>query len=266
MIYFLWTCPKSKSTLFERIVIHVSEVNELNKKYYVFHEPFSIPYYFASDNLSKRYINFPEQRQEYLTETFEKTFEHIFEVGKYMDVFVKDMGTHVVDYLFEKPEYIQKMQDSNHVKHAFLIRFPHICISSLHNFIKNNNLDGWDYFDENECGYKQLFYLKKWFQPTKIFKTEDITFEPESFIKQICEYIDVPFQQNFCTWKPFSDSLDEITIPKDWLVWKEWHIDAIQSTCINVNQDIHKNYNYNCDEYISEIIKKNSIYYKYLLE
>lgn len=265
MIYFLWTCPKSKSTLFERIVIHISEANQENKKIYVFHEPFSIPYYFANDCISQRYIRFPEQRKDYLDETFEKTFERIFEVGKYMDVFVKDMGTHVVDFLFKKPEYIHKLKQEN-IKHAFLVRYPHICISSLYNFIKNNNLDGWNFFDENECGYKQLFYLKKWLEPKKIFKSEDICMDPDSFIKQICEFIDISFQENFCQWPPFANSLDETNIPNDWLVWKDWHLDAIESTCINVQQDFSKNHNYNCDEYISDIIKKNSVYYKYLIE
>lgn len=251
MIYFLWTCPKSMSTLFERIIMNISEKS--TQQILCIHEPFSIPYYFGCDRISKRYDSSPSYTNAYKNTNFESVLWDLLKKGESESkVFVKDMAYHIFSYIQKSENFNQIINELKKHKHAFLIRNPKTTITSLYEFIKNNNFDGWNYFDENECGYYDVYEMSKLFDGS-IFLSENVYLN----ISSICDYIGVPYQSEFEYWNKLSNN-----IPEDWLVWKEWHIDVIESTCI------HKNKNNKVIPYYSEIqdtLYKNESYYLSIL-
>jgi hypothetical protein len=241
MIYFLWTCPRSMSSLVERIV--------MNMNIQCIHEPFSIPYYFGPDKKSDRY----EINDIYLDNTFTKTINNIIELNnKDKKIFVKDMA-YYIDYNFKEIDKLFK--DS---KHSYLIRPPNESITSLYNMsIKNINTK-WNTFNKKECGYEELYELYKKY-PGPIFQTNNIC-EPTKFIKDLCDFLDIEYSNEFLSWDP----LINIGIPNDWKIWIPWHESVINSTHVEIKE--FKKEKRKIPNHLISIINENNNYYKKLLK
>jgi len=240
MKYIIWTCPRSLSTLTERIVMNIGIK--------CIHEPFSVPYYFGPDKVSKRPSD-PDVKLTYM---------EVFNDLKLTDnVFVKDMATHFYQSkIFENSEVIEEMKTW---KHAFLIRNPDICIRSLFDMSHSEDT-GWDYFDANECGYKDLYELHKTFGGP-IFQSENLIKNDKQFIKDLCAFLDREYNDKYLIWGNLENN-----VPIDWELWKSWHVDAIRSTQI-VKKETSFKPKENESKYIPiyNVIEENKKYYNELI-
>ena len=127
----LWTAPRCVSTAFERAIIEIP-----NGK--IFHEPFSIPYYFGPQRISKRYNNDKDSINDITYELTANELTESYENNKNIDfVFIKDMAYYVTQF---KPHYyysyllstILRSKDNEPFYHTFLIRRPDKVIISLY--------------------------------------------------------------------------------------------------------------------------------------
>lgn len=207
MIFIIWTCPRSLSTLTERVVI--------NMGFKTIHEPFSYPYYFGTDSVSSRYLDNKKDEINYID-----VFNSIISSD---NIVIKDMGTHFYQSKLMNDKKVINIMKS--WKHIFLIRNPDFCIRSLYD-MSFSEKTGWNYFDENEVGYKDLYELYKIFGG-HILMSEDLIDDSENFIKKLSKILDVDYRYEFLKWEKLENN-----IPKDWELWKEWHVDALKSTKI----------------------------------
>ncbi len=65
-------------------------------------------------------------------------------------VFIKEMGYNMKGRLGMLGEFFYD------AKHSFLIRDPKKAIPSLYRVSENTEIQGWDYFDPSEAGFKEL--------------------------------------------------------------------------------------------------------------
>jgi len=242
MIYIIWTCPRSLSTLTERVI--------MNMGLETIHEPFSYPYYFGPTSVSSRYLDNKNDNINY---------HDVFNSLLIKDnIVIKDMGTHFYQScLINDRQVIEKMKSW---KHIFLIRNPDFCIRSLYD-MSFSEKTGWNYFDKNEVGYKDLYQLYNIFGGY-ILKSEDLINDSENFIKKLSQILNIKYNEKFLQWEKL-----EKNIPKDWEIWKEWHIDALKSTQITKKDTSFVIKENDKEKYsnIYECIEDNKIYYDKLI-
>src|SRR3954468_12186241 len=83
----LWTVPRSISTAFERVFVE-------REDFKVFHEPFSVSYYYSTERSSDRYAEH-EPKEEY---RYEKVLAEILAPHE-KPVFFKDMAYYVAGFM-----------------------------------------------------------------------------------------------------------------------------------------------------------------------
>ena len=140
---FLWTAPRCISTAFERSIMEVKDSK-------VFHEPYAGSYHFGPERQSPRYTHLPVDPSVSYNE-IEKLLTKEYDVDV---VFSKDMA-YAVEENFDRIA----TKELKEFQHTFLIRNPRQAIPSLYKASINKQLTGWDYFDPNEAGFKQMYDL-----------------------------------------------------------------------------------------------------------
>ena len=212
MLYFLWTCPRSMSTLAERLA--------MNTCIQCIHEPFSLGYYFGQNCVSKRYSPSAEQREQH---DYHKILARLMSLPTDQDYFVKDMASHFAQSMaFQDEQYRQFIASQ---RHAYLVRHPEKSVRSLYQ-LSLSELTGWDYFEPAECGYADLRQLHNLFGGP-VLASEQIASNSEAFMARLCEFIQIPYDPKYLHFEALLDH-----IPEDWLAWKEWHLDVLNSTGI----------------------------------
>lgn len=240
MIYCIWTCPRSLSTLTERVVINIG--------FKTIHEPFSLPYYYGPTCVSNRY---PENKNDNIN-----YYDVFNEIKNQDNIVIKDMATHFnQSVLMNDTNIINEMKNWTHI---YLIRDPEFCVRSLYD-MSFSEKTGWTYFDENEVGYKDLYDLYTLFGGHVII-SEDLINDPIKFIQNLSNILNVPYDEKYLQWTALEDN-----IPQDWIPWKNWHLDALKSTNIIKKEtsfikkeDDHIKYEniYSCIEYNKNYYKK----------
>uniref|UniRef100_A0A6U1KJH5 Sulfotransferase n=1 Tax=Tetraselmis chuii TaxID=63592 RepID=A0A6U1KJH5_9CHLO len=173
----VWTAPRCVSTAFERCVMEIPNGQ-------IFHEPYTSAYYFGPERTSRRYSSEDvDEHQSYSAVTARLT-------GQFYDkdyVFVKDMAYCV------KGRYHMFVQEEGlaSFKHTFLIRNPAKAILSLYKASVNSQLTGWDYFDEAEAGFTDMydFYstLTGAGREVVVVDCDDLLCDPEGMMKLYCD-------------------------------------------------------------------------------
>ena len=209
---FLWTAPRCLSTAFERAIMNL-------KKGKIFHEPYSTVYYFGPNRVSTRYSNtaidplatYEEVSKDLLTEHQGNDF-----------VFSKDMA-----YYMNGNFDILRQEGLDDYKHTFLIRHPKKTIKSLYRASTNPKKTGWDYFDPNEVGFRQMLDLQDFLvdelkSKPVIIDADDLLDSPEEMMQIYCEAAGLPYQENMTSWEPKA-------VP-EWDIWDGWHDAVLKSS------------------------------------
>ncbi|CAB4011236.1 Hypothetical predicted protein [Paramuricea clavata] len=210
---FLWTAPRCISTAFERAIMNLK-----NGK--IFHEPYSVVYYFGPQRKSSRYLNDPIQPKAGLKEVSE---DLAAEYDEKDFIFSKDMA-----YYLGGNYDVLRQKGLSEYKHSFLIRHPKKAVTSLYRASLNAKKTGWDYFDPDEVGFRQLhelyeFVVKEFDSCPVIVDADDLLESPEEMMEKYCEATGLVYQENMTSWEPGA------TIP-EWNIWDGWHDAVLNST------------------------------------
>ena len=196
----LWAVPRSVSTALERVFVERGDFK-------VFHEPFSVSYYYSPERRSDRFAE-SETKQEY---GYGEIVDRMLRIEE-KPVYLKDMAYHLAGVMSE--EFVSRFTNT------FIIRDPAPVIASLYRF--------WPDFTLEEAGYEQqhrLFDLAvKNGEDPAVVDAADLTADPEGTIRAYCEKLDVEFMPEALSWEPGE-------VP-GWEMWTEWHEEAQESTGI----------------------------------
>ena len=210
---FLWTAPRCISTAFERAIMNLK-----NGK--IFHEPYSVVYYFGPQRKSDRYRNDPVQPKASLKEV-SKDLAAEYEEKNF--IFSKDMA-----YYLDGNYDILRQNGLSEYKHSFLIRSPKKAVPSLYRASLNAKKTGWDYFDPEEVGFRQLlelyeYVVKELDSSPVIVDADDLLNSPEEMMKKYCEATGLVYEESMTSWEPGA------VIP-EWQIWEGWHDAVLNST------------------------------------
>jgi len=118
-------------------------------------------------------------------------------------VFVKGMAHHL---LMDDPGFLLEWQN------VFLIRKPEGLITSFAKVISHPTID--------DIGYKQTLRLLSLLDqagvPTQVLESDELLKAPETYIKALCRWLNIPFRKNMLSWKPGA-------IPEDGSWAKHWY-------------------------------------------
>jgi hypothetical protein len=196
----LWAVPRSVSTAFERVFVERGDFR-------VFHEPFSVSYYFGPERRSDRFAG-KEPKDKY---RHENVLAELLAPGD-KPVFIKDMAYHAAGFMDR--EFAAKFTNS------FIIREPKQVLSSLRGM--------WPDFTTEEAGYEQLYRLSRYSaesgQESVIVDAQDLSEDTEGTVAAYCEALGIPFEPEALSWEPRE-------VP-EWKTWDEWHTDVQESTGI----------------------------------
>ncbi len=132
-IYCIWTC------------------NHESQKWKDFSRAVFSCVYFGPERKSSRYSNDPVQPQACLKEV-SKDLAAEYEGNNF--IFSKDMA-----YYLDGNYDILRLEGLSEYKHSFLIRNPKKAVPSLYRASTNAKKTGWDFFDPEEVGFRQLLEL-----------------------------------------------------------------------------------------------------------
>ena len=249
---FLWTAPRCMSTAFERSIMNI-------KKGKVFHEPYASVYYFGPERISCRYSSKPVDPKA----TYKEVSTDLSKEYNGVDfVFSKDMA-----YYIQGNFEILRQDGLNNYKHSFLIRNPKKAIPSLYRASTNTEKTGWDYFDPDEAGFRQMldlyYFVVKEFKCTPvIIDADDVLESPEEMMRKYCEATGLSYQENMTEWEPKP-------VP-EWDVWDGWHDAVLKSSGFlkqKKSKELRKSSSFNClKEDVVDAINEGLHCYKILHE
>ena len=197
---FLWTCPRSCSSAFERSIHTLSTIKLID-------EPFQHAYYLGPQKLSPRFSS-QHIKQHNTYEIIARSIIDQETDNGIKVVFIKDFSFHVTGRFRMVEELFHD------AKHSFLIRNPKKTIPSLYRVSENPEIHGWDYFDPDEAGFKELHemyeFVKEKFDPNPVVvDADDLLSSPKEVMKAYCEGVGIQYEDHMTSWKPGE-------VPKAW--------------------------------------------------
>jgi hypothetical protein len=208
-IIAFWVHPRSISTGFERVFMERGD-------YKVLHEPFSPLYY-----VYEKRVDCPGQHIDpSVPHSYADIRQWILEEGDKAAVFFKDMAYHPFDHIIKDDEFIKRLT------HTFLIREPEKTI--LSHAVMNPDVT------RDEIGYELEFKLFEKVaevtgQTPVLIDADELEGDPEGITRAYCEAVGIPFIKDSLAWDPGQ-------VP-EWDSWKEWHVDAAESSGIQKNME-----------------------------
>jgi hypothetical protein len=204
---FLWAVPRSISTAFFRAMMN-------RKKIKVLLEPYSRAYYYSTERVSKRYEKEPIQDGCTYMDIKAQCEENIPGASA---VFVKDMAYYLVNRL-DSPAVLPL-----NYRHTFIIRDPHKTVYSLYKMSLNKELTGWDHFDGNEVGFKELYRVYEMVtnelgQEPIVVDADDLLKHPEDILRQYCVKVGLEFEPGMLNW---DETPQDMSVFQDWMPWFE---------------------------------------------
>ncbi|SMC25564.1 hypothetical protein SAMN02746041_02369 [Desulfacinum hydrothermale DSM 13146] len=194
----LWAVPRSVSTAFERMMMERGDFT-------VFHEPFSMTYYYSRERVSHRFSHEPGDPKN----DFDSVMGSLIQAADRSPVFFKDMAYHLGPRLDRS--VLERFIN------VFLIRDPAQALPSLHHV--------WPDFTWEEAGYQALhraFQLAREITAKTPFVMDstDLLEHPQAVVKAFCENVGIPFLPEALEW--------DAGHRPEWGVWgsQGWHDDA----------------------------------------
>lgn len=209
-IIAFWVHPRSISTGFERIFIERKDFN-------VLHEPFSGLYYvyekravIPGENVDRNApLSYPDVKRWILSEA---------EKGP---VFFKDMCYHPFEHVMQDPDFLNKMTNT------FLIREPEKTI--LSHCVMNPDVTSEEIGYETE--YKLFMKVKEITGKTPVLiDADELEDDPHGVTRAYCDAVGIPFIPEAMSWEGGRHV-------KSWDSWKDWHVDATQSSGIQKSME-----------------------------
>ena len=191
-------------------------------------EPFSTAYYFSPQRQSRRYEsqkidpngNYDDVAKAILDQANDDSIDLVF---------VKDMAY----YLRGRLGLLKELSLFRDARHSFLIREPRKAIPSLYRASQNTEIrsSGWDYFDPDEAGFKELYemyaFVKENLDPNPVVvEADDLIGSPKEIMKAYCDGVGIKYEEGMTSWKALGE------VPEPWQdVWVQaWRKGALNSS------------------------------------
>ena len=164
-------------------------------------EPFGQSYYFGRERQSRRY----ESQKVDPFGSYEAVAKVILQQStsdNFDLVFIKDMAYYTKGRLKMFQDFFPG------AKHSFLIRDPEKSIPSLYCTSENPEIrsSGWDYFEPNEAGFKELHelyeFVKENLDPNPVIvNADDLLESPKQIMKAYCDGVGIRYEDHMTSWK-----------------------------------------------------------------
>lgn len=217
-VIFLWVHPRSLSTAFERAIIQRDDLH-------IFHEPFAYLYYIkeAKGDIPNFHVD-PNHPITY-SEIKKMILDKFNDVDNTKSIFVKDMGFHCLKHFLKDEEFIS----NPNIIHSFLIRDPIKAVAS--------HFKMYPKVTPEEIGHEALYQMyQKIVKLTNkrpiIIDADSLQSDPQGTMQKYCLAVQLPYKSNSLKW-------NEGMLPI-WNTWKEWHIDAAESSGFKPPEDNSK--------------------------
>ncbi|XP_022087740.1 branched-chain-amino-acid aminotransferase-like protein 2 [Acanthaster planci] len=189
----LWCVPRSVSTAFLKCIDGMDRPAE------IFHEPYSVAYYFGPERRAPPGPPIPEERQ-YTYSWVRKQLEADY-IGREV-IFCKDMAFAVDGRYDAIPDGF---------KHTFLIRKPVKAFKSFHKVVNGypgqtgevsvkNGLPRSYAFKESYDLYNHI--CANYREKPIIVDADDLCRSPGSILKKYCAAVGLPFSESMLSWQP----------------------------------------------------------------
>lgn len=223
-IIYLISPPRSLSVAFLRMM-------EARKDFAIMHEPSQWAFNKGRGNYGAENW-FVEQAPQ----NYNEVKEQILNRAQHSDVFVKEMGFAVRDFLLEE----KALLENPNIYFVFLIRNPHATVISMFNKLHKvtNDFSEFSYL----AGYRSTYEIYERVKNTAVHMpyvicTEDLYAQPERTVRKFCEYVGIQYKPEAMNWQNLGDSFSG---QQEWheIKYKEstqhWHGEAIHSTGFGV--------------------------------
>jgi Sulfotransferase domain len=209
-ILAFWVHPRSISTGFERIFIE-------REDFKVLHEPFSALYY-----VYEKRVDCPGQHIDpNVPMSYPDIKNWIQRESEKSPVFFKDMCYHPFDHVIQDAAFIKRMTNT------FLIRDPEKTV--LSNYAMNPGVTSEEIGIELE--YRLFMRVKEVTGQTPIvIDADELEDNPDGVTRAYCDAVGISFMPEAMHWEAGRHI-------KEWDSWKEWHVDATQSSGIQKNME-----------------------------
>ncbi len=217
-IIYLISPPRSLSVAFLRMM-------QARNDFVIFHEPSLRPY-------AEIYHPGLDWWSHCSFKTFQEAKKKILEASDQSDVFVKEVGFAVHEFLLN--DDILTRPD---VYVVFLLRNPHDAITSFYR--ESDHMPVlFSYFVSYQSTYDLFYFVKeRGSNPPLIIKSDDLVRDPEQTVRAFCNKVGIPFVPESMSWQDLGHSFlgeDEWHEAKKPHNVFQWHRDAIRSEGFHV--------------------------------
>jgi hypothetical protein len=239
-LIFVLSSPRNMTTALERSFHNRGDLK-------IIHEPFAGLFWKFQDNATGYDEDIPTFIRS--TKDFSGMCHKLLDETENGPVFIKDFAFTTHPQILKEQNFLQ----DSRVKFVFLIRKPCLAIASMYNKTSE--------FMEFTFNYKGLYeiFLKVWelkrIKPL-IIEVEDLLENPETTLKKICDFVDIPFSEKMLKWD--AGMLDM------WKCLGSWHKSAANSTSFEKRKDVEnplENIPIKDRDRMKNLYKKNIAYY-----
>ncbi|BGP15899.1 hypothetical protein JCM10213_003672 [Rhodosporidiobolus nylandii] len=233
----LWCHPRSASTMFECMLLTRQD------EFRVLHEPAGETWYYSKERVSKRFSDEECEKSGHGELTFAKAWKDIAEPHPKLRTFSKDMAQYLIDLSLPLGTAASSFGDvpntptnptliptplllQPHLTHTFLIRHPRKAVPSYARLCYPGSETGFEYFDKEEMGYKELrrlfdFVKQETGRTPLLIEAEELLKNPEETVEMWCKEVGIEFDESMLDWEDAAHGhFDK---------WPGFHNDAIAS-------------------------------------
>lgn len=221
-IVILIAPPRSLSTAFLRMM-------EARKDFVIMNEPSQYAWHLSE---GRKYVLDGFEENERPPISYEEVKAEIFKRAEHSNVFAKEMGLAVCNFLLNDKELV----NNPNVYFVFLIRDPHATI--LSNYKKIGSLERLYCPFSTLVGYAACYTLfdhfaKNGVRRPHVLRAEDLYDNAEPTVSRLCDYLEIEHKPEALHWESKGK---EFTGKEEWNEFKDrsgtqtWHDVALQST------------------------------------
>lgn len=238
----------------------------LNKQdeFRVLHEPMGDAFYFGPERISNRYSEevCDKEHAHFAESTFKKVWTDMTQVQEGSSskrTFSKDMAQYIFNQssstqiksvpsltpsgVNDNPSLIptELLLDPS-IHHTFLIRHPSKAIPSYERLCFPGSETGFDYFDPEEAGYRELRLLFDFIRSKReeeggevplVIESEELLKDPEGLMGLWCKDSGIDFDKSMLTWNEGTR--------EHFAKWPGFHTSAEQSKGVGQVSSAHQN-------------------------
>ncbi|RIB07033.1 hypothetical protein C2G38_2252882 [Gigaspora rosea] len=278
---FLWSYPRSLSTVFERPFL------QRPQEFHVIHEPINLisRAYMTNNFYFLNQILLPKPTDPItFVHHFSPTLNEILVPHYYNDdkthtlrVFAKDHASNFLDGNLEGNPLGSK-EILSKFKHTFIIRNPKKSVKSFYK-AANSTYEAWNNACVPNSERYNIFFLEKvWLKESRflydliknitgeeivLVDADDLLRELEKILRKYCEMVNVEFKKEMLEWKEERSNIWDLNLSGpniDYL----WHKNVMQS--IGFDKSINNDEEIEYPQYVYDLIAKSKPHYEYLFQ